>query len=385
MKPLLFSIAILFSVAIFAQDQEAKNLIANPSFEQDNGKIKKLGEASKALGSWSTATKTKVDVFSPSALDPMVGIPNNAMGKANAKDGTNYIGIKIYDYNSKGGRGYLTSELIEHLEKDKRYCLSYNLSLADVSKYATNNFGVYFSKREVYEEGADALIKSDAIVPNNNLVVKNMSTWTNVCTPFTAKGHEKFITIGNFHSSNKTASETMRKPKGISQSQLPMAYYYVDNMNLIEIDRDSECTCAEEKLVEGPKIIYSKQSALGAGASSEQKVTSAAVYFYSLKSDLVSASNRELDKLAEVLNEKSSIKINIEGHSDSTEEQRLKQEDDYVNLSEERAEAVKTYLLGKGVNESQLTVKSFKAAQPTTKMKTPISLAKNRRVVFSLQ
>jgi len=385
MKYLILSVFVLFSMANFAQDQEPKNLIANPSFEQDNGKIKKLGEAGKALSNWSTATKTKVDVFSPSAVMPIAGIPNNGMGKANAKDGTNYIGIKLYDFNSKGGRGYLTSELVEHLEKDKRYCLSYNLSLADVSKYATNNFGVHFSKREIYEEDADALIKSDVILPSNNVVQKNMSTWTNVCVPFTAKGFEKFITIGNFHASNKTATENMKKPKGISQNQMPMGYYYIDNFNLVEIGRDSECTCAEEKLVEGPKIIYSKQSALKEGASIEQKVTSAAVYFYSLKTDLVKASNSELDKLAAVLNAKTTLKINIEGHSDSTEEERLKQEDDYVNISEQRAEAVKTYLLGKGVDEGQLSIVSHKASKPTSKMKTPISLAKNRRVLFTLK
>jgi len=349
MKYLILSVFVLFSMANFAQDQEPKNLIANPSFEQDNGKIKKLGEAGKALSNWSTATKTKVDVFSPSAVMP------------------------------------IASELVEHLEKDKRYCLSYNLSLADVSKYATNNFGVHFSKREIYEEDADALIKSDVILPSNNVVQKNMSTWTNVCVPFTAKGFEKFITIGNFHASNKTATENMKKPKGISQNQMPMGYYYIDNFNLVEIGRDSECTCAEEKLVEGPKIIYSKQSALKEGASIEQKVTSAAVYFYSLKTDLVKASNSELDKLAAVLNAKTTLKINIEGHSDSTEEERLKQEDDYVNISEQRAEAVKTYLLGKGVDEGQLSIVSHKASKPTSKMKTPISLAKNRRVLFTLK
>ncbi|MFT4660362.1 MAG: OOP family OmpA-OmpF porin [Patiriisocius sp.] len=384
MRFILVAAIILGSLSINAQDNERKNLIANPSFEQNNGKIKKLGEASKALEEWTTATKTKADVFSPTALLPIAGIPNNGMGKANAKDGDNYVGLKIYDFNSKGGRAYLTSALNDHLEKGKRYCLSYNISLADVSKYATNNFGVHLSKKEIYEE-LDALIKDDVILPMNNLVQDNMKTWTNICVPFTAKGFEKYITIGNFHASNKTATKTVRKPKSISQPQLPIGYYYVDNFSILQIDNDSECTCKEDKLVEGPKIIYSKQEELQKGSSYVKKIGAAAVYFYSLKSDLVSASNRELDKLAEVLIAKPSVKVVIHGHTDNTEEIRLKQEDDYENISEQRAESVKTYLLGKGVDEGQLSTIGHKATKPTSKMKTPISLAKNRRVLFTIK
>ncbi len=380
MKSILLSIAIFLSAGLFAQE-EPQNLIPNPSFETDDGKVKKLGYAGKSLEAWTTATKTRVDLFTPGGIIPDVQTPNNAMGKANAKDGDNYIGIKVYDYNAKGGRAYLTAELVDHLEKGKRYCLSYSISLADVSKYATNNFGVHFSKRNIYEE-VDVLLKDDVIIPSSNIIQKNMKTWTNVCVPFTAKGFEKHITLGNFHKSSKIATETMKKPKGIAQAQLPMGYYYIDNMSLLKISNDSDCNCAEEKLVEGPKIIYSKQEILPEGSPISKVVVSSSVYFYSLKSDLVVASNKELDRLATALAAKPDVKITIEGHSDSTEETRLKQEDDYVNLSEQRAEEVKSYLIAKGIDEGRLIVTSKKASQPTSKMKTPISLAKNRRVVF---
>lgn len=386
LKTILFSLAVIMGTTALAQDKEPENLIANPSFESDNGKIKKLGDAGKTLGAWTTATKTKVDVFSASALDPIVGTPNNSMGKCNPKDGDNYIGIKIYDFNAKGGRGYLTSELVDHLEKDKRYCLSYSISLSDVAKYATNNFGVHFSKKEIYEEESDALIKENVILPMANVVQENTQNWTNICVPFTAKGFEKFITIGNFHTTSKTATKTMRKPKDIDEPQQPVGYYFVDNMKLIPIDRDSDCMCAkEEKLVEGPKIIYSKTEVLSDKASTADVINSGAVYFYSLKSDLVEASKKELNRIADALKSQPSVKVEIGGHSDVKEEERLKQDDTYVDLSEERANAVKDYLVSMGVSASQLTVVGHKGTKPVSKMPTPISLAKNRRVVFTMK
>lgn len=86
-----------------------------------------------------------------------------------------------------------------------------------------------------------------------------------------------------------------------------------------------------------------------------------------------------LNGLAKLLSEKALYGLKIEGHTDDVG-------DDNSNLilSQKRADAVKRYLIGKGVDGAKLETAGFGESKPIADNKTPIGRQKNRRVEMAI-
>ena len=98
------------------------------------------------------------------------------------------------------------------------------------------------------------------------------------------------------------------------------------------------------------------------------------------KADIEPASMDLLDAVAKIMLTTSAItKLTIEGHTDTTGEPAANQP-----LSEERADAVKRYLEGKGVDPARLESKGYGSSQPVDTNDTEEGRAKNRRVEFKV-
>lgn|GEM_PF-1568276 len=88
-----------------------------------------------------------------------------------------------------------------------------------------------------------------------------------------------------------------------------------------------------------------------------------------------------LDKVVEIMRYNKSIQVlGIEGHTDSVG-QRLTN----IKLSRDRAEAVKTYLVSKGVAAERLEFEGYGPDRPIASNKTKEGKTKNRRVEFVLK
>ena len=98
------------------------------------------------------------------------------------------------------------------------------------------------------------------------------------------------------------------------------------------------------------------------------------VYFDTGKSTLKPTSNKALNDLVEVLKLKSNMFIEIQGHTDNvgTEESNLK-------LSQDRANAVKNYLVNKGIVSDRITSIGYGQSVPIADNNTEEGKAKNRR------
>jgi OOP family OmpA-OmpF porin len=82
-----------------------------------------------------------------------------------------------------------------------------------------------------------------------------------------------------------------------------------------------------------------------------------------------------LDKAAATLKEWGDAKVEVAGHTDS------RSDDDYnQKLSQRRAEAVRSYLIGKGVAADRLTAKGYGEANPVADNESEEGRFKNRRV-----
>ena len=110
----------------------------------------------------------------------------------------------------------------------------------------------------------------------------------------------------------------------------------------------------------------------------EKLVISDKVYFDTGKATIQRRSNILLDEIARIVKDHPDVpKVVIEGHTDSTGKY-----ENNVKLSERRAEAVRAYLLKKGVPTQRLEAKGFGPDRPVATNDTAIGREANRRVEF---
>jgi outer membrane protein OmpA-like peptidoglycan-associated protein len=93
------------------------------------------------------------------------------------------------------------------------------------------------------------------------------------------------------------------------------------------------------------------------------------------KSELKPGASENLDRLGNFLNEYPNRTASIEGFTDSTGS-----EDSNQMLSERRADSVKRYLVGRGVQSERLTSTGRGENAPVTDNETPAGRQQNRRV-----
>ena len=103
------------------------------------------------------------------------------------------------------------------------------------------------------------------------------------------------------------------------------------------------------------------------------------VQFATGKAVLTKGAVAELDKLVTILNEHPTLKLSIDGYTDNTGKPATN-----LTLSQKRADAVKTYLVKKGINTDILTATGHGIDNPIADNKTAAGRALNRRVEFSV-
>lgn len=99
------------------------------------------------------------------------------------------------------------------------------------------------------------------------------------------------------------------------------------------------------------------------------------VYFETGKSTLLPKSYPALENLYEALKSKPSLKIEIAGHTDNVG----KYEDNLI-LSQSRANAVRQYLIKRGIKADRLIARGYADTQPIATNETEEGRAMNRRV-----
>ena len=385
---LLISISI---PAYFAQD--VSNMILNPSFESMNGKLKKLKQINVA-SEWDSPTALKADLYS-TEKDLPVSAPSNQRGKEFPMDGENYAGILAYSYNNKEPRTYIQTQLMSPMSKGVEYCIKFNVSLSDLSKYAINNLGMYMGKEPLYlESKGDLIFQKESEFSNvatnvENKVYNARYNWESVCAMYKSNGKEQYITIGNFFNNKDVKVEKLAKLDGFSGSQLPSAYYYIDQVEVFLIEDIADCDCSNQMdNVNTSSIIYHKDLVKQDGIYSiEELVNMGTVYFDVTRASIDKMFVEGLNKMVALLKENPEIKIELHGHTDKMEFSSIKKDPEnelLINLGSRRADKVKAFLVKNGISEERLSTMNHDASQPASASYSELSLAKNRRVEFKI-
>jgi OOP family OmpA-OmpF porin len=83
----------------------------------------------------------------------------------------------------------------------------------------------------------------------------------------------------------------------------------------------------------------------------------------------------ELDEVVQMMKENEKIEIRLEGHTDNVGSPKAN-----LSLSQKRVDAVKKYLVDKGISKGRVETKAFGGSQPLKNEQTPEAKALNRRV-----
>lgn len=97
--------------------------------------------------------------------------------------------------------------------------------------------------------------------------------------------------------------------------------------------------------------------------------------FQQSRSTIEPSSYKELDEIVNMLRNNPRMVIQLEGHTDFQG-----RADQLLKLSQDRVEAVKKYLVDRGISKSKVKVKAFGGTQPLSRENTEAARALNRRV-----
>lgn len=103
------------------------------------------------------------------------------------------------------------------------------------------------------------------------------------------------------------------------------------------------------------------------------------VFFVQSKAVLLPESYPELDRLVRIMKDNETIEIQLEGHTDGRGDPKAN-----IALSEKRVDAVKQYLISKGISEKRIVGKGFGGARPVVANDTEENRQMNRRVEFKI-
>jgi len=108
-----------------------------------------------------------------------------------------------------------------------------------------------------------------------------------------------------------------------------------------------------------------------------QKISLNTIRFAQSKFDLLPASLPELDRIAQLMTENTTMEILLEGHTDNVGDFEAN-----VQLSQNRVEEVKRYLVSKNIESSRIQTKGYGPTRPIAPNSTEPNRVKNRRVEF---
>jgi outer membrane protein OmpA-like peptidoglycan-associated protein len=390
MKRLLLAVLTFAVVGATAQKKtdkaaaEPKGIVPNGNFDDFEFKSLKAANQVNLATPWLTPNVTFCDLFSKGVKSPKIQVPTNEHGIQEPASGSSYAGFRAYSKDPKKARTYLEVKLNQKLVKGQQYCIRYSLSLAELSKFAVNNVGVYVTEKKMQYSKDNAIMVEPQVTIADNIPINIMDSWEHICGTFTAAGGEEYIVIGGFGAEDKMKVEKMKKPAGVAGTVMNEAYYFIDNVEIVAIDAKSQCNCSKKSKPQA-QFIYSSSVARETGAKPADIINSTVVYFAALTEMVPGQFDSNIEEVAALLKSNPTLNIELIGHSDADETAEAKVDEEVSNMAEKRANSVKEALVGFGINAARISVTSAEDTQPASTFNSPSGHAQNRRVVFKVK
>ena len=384
---------ILVSVKSFTQQTKPQiNYVKNASFEELNRVpcfwTRSPKDFYRYMVYWRVPTNTTPDIITTLSNPRCWCNPasrKQSLGKQLARTGNNMMGVKTYGNGDNGAvscwHEYIEGKLTKPLIKGKEYYVEFWVRHLSISSLYSNNIGVLFTDTLIKTNDKVAIYTTPQI--NKGRIIKSEDQWEKISGIIRAKKTYKYITIGNFYHDKQT--HIIKSKTGTRRG----AYYYIDDVLVRPLQKGDKPTTlhpvkmilpAEKEIKEVKKdtvknIDISKTNELKVGETYKLKN----INFETGKAKLIDKSLAELDKLAEYLINNKSVKIQINGYTDNVGTEKFN-----LKLSDERAKAVKEYLVSKGISTERISYKGYGSSKPIATNYTPEGRELNRRVEFKI-
>jgi outer membrane protein OmpA-like peptidoglycan-associated protein len=374
---------LLFIFSVYTYHAQVANLVENGSFEIIKGKVKGLG-CLEASDDWKNVTSAKADLFVKENKLPILLTSGNTYGKEDPKEGDNYAGLVVYSPKDKIARNYITSPLAQPMLKGKKYCVSMYISLAEGSKFATNNLGINFHKKQPKQEDNKTIVEKTAILHHQSKIMNATYGWEKVCGTYIAEGGEEFITIGNFTATDKTKTEKAIKIKDYKGVLSDFAYYFVDDISVIMVDQKSACDCGNQE--SNKDTYYHKIIMLEEKMTPIQRIEAHTAFFPFGKYELQETNRSTIDAVISEMKANPDFIVELFGHLDVNEAELATKKPLFADLANRRIREVMKYMIENGIEEKRLISTPKDEKEPNEEIlpedDEDLKLAKNRRVMF---
>jgi OmpA-OmpF porin, OOP family len=292
--------------------------------------------------------------------------------KSEARTGDKFCGIRVYSQSEY--LEYMENQLKQPLLAGHKYCSRVYFRLNPASGLATDAIGFKFDTALLKFYYRATVLPVPDIINKPGQILTEKSRWMQLTGLYTAKGGERFFTVGGFKALGA------QNAKQVNPDKKQEAYYVIDDVFVWEVDDASQCPCntytVPDSLKEKEQIIIRKDTTqYQVGKTFIIKN----IFFDIDKSELLPKSFIALDSLVELLYTYPTMEIEVSGHTDNTGTVERN-----TVLSMERAQAVVNYLSEFGIDIGRLTFAGYAANQPIDTNETVEGRQNNRRVQFKI-
>jgi outer membrane protein OmpA-like peptidoglycan-associated protein len=345
------------------------------------------------------------------------GIITHKPGKLSSE--RSYVTIPFLD---KNGKNKIT------MVEGKTYCIEMSISMAEASKYATNNIGFMFVENvdgykfdlptfeswdEITQRGSYVFQNNPNVVYNyKNKVYDSYGGWDKVCNTYKATSSKiNGLIIGNFSSFDpkltKVINQSVKKKieDGADEVALePMAYYYVDNIRIKEVANRGECNCFKQDTsaasVEFSKVVISKEPIIDEDLSEAENLEAQVIYYGFGEKSLDESGKRCLEMLVKYLKGNPTHSVEIISHNDKLEDSLAREYEEFrdvlENLDLKRAEFIQGFVSERyEINKNRIIPVERNADEPNvseydqnqvqlSEEEIELRLAYDRRVTFKI-
>lgn len=360
----LWSAAFLF----LSLGSQSQNLVVNPSFEERNRCPNHFSANQRDfnLPGWRSANTGTPDYYNQCSWGDC-DVPFNWAGESNAHSGVAYAGIYVWskpNAKPRSYREYILGELVAPLQEGKRYRLEFYFKLASYSVYTADRIGLLLTDTALFQADDQVIKRMPALLWIGREPLTS-GGWEVASGEYRAAGGERFVVIGNFFDNLSTQFTQLESRKGRSPMLSGSAYFYVDDVSVTLLDPP------DPPVTELQPLVWSD----GIEVKVDEVYVLKNIQFEFDKYILLPVSFPELDKVVEIMARQPEWKAELAGHTDY-----IGSEEYNLDLSRNRANSVRDYLVSKGVNPLRLTARGFGKTMPLVNERDDAARTVNRRV-----
>jgi outer membrane protein OmpA-like peptidoglycan-associated protein len=373
------AILLVFLLSCIINTVLAQNLVRNSSLETLKEGIVGFRGVS---GTPDVASKeSKVIQYPPYYNSYRADLPTRSVSTIKFGD------ICICQWFSYTSSELTQAELRKPLKKNREYVVSLYTIKASVMEPPIREVSVYFTRkrlpatREVYGLKEHSLtgvnIPYLSLTSAASPAIASQEQWIKVKGVYKAKGGERYLTIGNFIGANKAALEAMN-PEGaedIKNYKIKGTYYCYDNISVVP-----KSEAMEEEEQPAPDDLQTSTGPYKPSFAIGNTITLGDVNFASGEHHILAVAFPTLDSLAAFMQTAPVAVVHIHGHTDT-----VGSDEDNLDLSLRRAQAVTDYLIRSGVAAERISFRGYGESMPKVANDTDENRALNRRVEIEIR